>query len=239
MKKVFASVLTVCIGLIGLAAAVKSEDEIKAGRLEVSDKSWDFGFIPRGAKVTHKYLLRNVGTDTLRITQVRKSCGCTYAPLGKDVLAPGDTTNLEVTFNSGSYQGATSKAVYIESNDPIQPFMDITFAANVSVPAKSLAFDPFYISFDTVRSLPMKAIIKVANLDSNAVSFSILEEPASYVALKARKKKIPVGKEAEIQVEMVSATPPGEFGTSFTLVCDDAQKTRYTIPVKGFFISPK
>lgn len=225
-------------GLLWLAAGAQDQD-IKAGRLEVTDKNWDFGFIPRGAKVTHHYLLKNVGTDTLKITNVRKSCGCTYAPLGKDVLPPGDTTLLEVTFNSGSYQGAIQKSVYVESNDPIQPFMDIVFNAMVSVPANALSFDPFFISFDTVRNLPMKAVIKVANLDSNSISFSVLESPSPFVTVKTRKKKIAPGKETEIQVEMVSATPPGEFGTSFTLVCDDAKKSRFTIPVKGFFISPK
>lgn len=215
------------------------QQNIKAGRLEIAQKAWDFGFIPRGAKVTHNFLLKNVGNDTLRITNVRKSCGCTTAPLRKDLLPPGDTTLLEVTFNSGSYQGPVSKAVYVESNDPIEPFVDITFVATVSVPSKLLSFDPFYIKFDTIRSLPAKATVKVMNLDSHSVAFTIAEQPYSYVSLKARRKKIAPGKEADIDVTLGKTPPAGEFGTSFTLICDDEKKTHFTIPVSGFYIAPK
>ena len=187
------------------------QQDVKAGRLEISQKVWDFGFIPRGAKVTHDFLLKNVGNDTLKITNVRKSCGCTAAPLHKTVLPPGDTTQLEVTFSSGSYQGPVSKAIYVESNDPIEPFIDITFNATVSIPSKLLSFDPFFIKFDTIRGLPVKAFIKVVNIDSHAVSFSVAQEPMNYVNLKARKKKLAPGKELEIEVVLAKTPRPGNL----------------------------
>ncbi|MCI0404694.1 MAG: DUF1573 domain-containing protein [candidate division Zixibacteria bacterium] len=239
MKRVFFTVLPLAL-VFGVAASQEEpQQNIKAGRLEISQKTWDFGFIPRGAKVTHNFLLKNAGNDTLRITNVRKSCGCTAAPLRKTTLPPGDTTQLEVTFSSGSYQGPVSKAVYVESNDPIEPFIDITFLANVSVPFKLLSFDPFFIKFDTIRQLPVRASIKVTNIDSQAVSFSIAEEPLDYVSLKTRRKKLAPGQEAEIEVVLAKAPPTGEFGTSFTVMCDDDQKSRFSIPIQGFYQSPK
>ena len=239
MKRVFFTVSVLAL-VFGVAASQEEpQQNIKAGRLEISQKAWDFGFIPKGAKVTHNFLLKNVGNDTLKITNVRKSCGCTAAPLRKTVLPPGDTTQLEVTFSSGSYQGPVSKAVYVESNDPIEPFIDVTFLANVSVPSKSLTFDPFFIKFDTIRQFPVRASIKVTNIDSQAVSFSIAEEPLNYVNLKARKKKLAPGKETEIEVVLAKAPPSGEFGTSFTVVCDDDKKSRFSIPIQGFYQSPK
>lgn len=239
MKRVFFTALLAVLVFGLVIAQEQPQQNIKAGRLEISQKSWDFGFIPRGAKVTHNFLLKNVGNDTLRITNVRKSCGCTAAPLRKTVLSPGDTTQLEVTFSSGSYQGPVSKAVYVESNDPIEPFIDVTFLANVSVPSTLLAFDPFFIKFDTIRQLPVRASVKVTNIDSQAVSFSIAEQPMDYVDLKARKKKLAPGKEVEIEVILDKAPPAGEFGTSFTVVCDDQKKSRFSIPIQGFYASPK
>ena len=239
MRRVFFTVSVLAL-VFGVAASQEEpQQNIKAGRLEISQKAWDFGFIPKGAKVTHNFLLKNVGNDTLKITNVRKSCGCTAAPLRKTVLPPGDTTQLEVTFSSGSYQGPVSKAVYVESNDPIEPFIDVTFLANVSVPSKSLTFDPFFIKFDTIRQFPVRASIKVTNIDSQAVSFSIAEEPLNYVNLKARKKKLAPGKETEIEVVLAKAPPIGEFGTSFTVMCDDDKKSRFSIPIQGFYQSPK
>ncbi|MCI0330509.1 MAG: DUF1573 domain-containing protein [candidate division Zixibacteria bacterium] len=247
MKRAFLTVLTLALAY-SLAAVQETgvqngstpqQQNVKAARLEISQKVWDFGYIPRGAKVTHNFVLKNVGNDTLKITNVRKSCGCTAAPLKKDVLFPGDTTELAVTFSSGAYQGPVSKAVYVESNDPIEPFIDITFNATVSIPSKLLSIDPFFIKFDTVRGLPLKASIKVVNIDAQPVSFSITQEPLDYVSLKARKKKIAPGKEAEIEVELKKAPPAGEFGTSFTLMCDDDKNTRFSIPIQGYYLSPK
>jgi hypothetical protein len=239
MKRAVLTILTLLLIFAWVAAQEEPQPNIKAGRLEISQKTWDFGFIPRGAKVTHNFLLKNVGNDTLKITNVRKSCGCTAAPLRKAVLPPGDTTLLEVTFNSGSYQGSVSKSVYVESSDPIEPFMDVSFLANVSVPAKLLSFDPFFIKFDTIRQLPAKASIKVVNIDSAAIGFSIAEPPFGYVNLKARKKKLAPGKESEIEIILDKALPPGEFGTSFTVVCDDEKKSRFSIPIQGIYVSAK
>jgi len=247
MKRVFFTVLTLMLAhgpTVAQETEVKNDSSpqlqnVKAARLEISQKLWDFGFIPRGAKVTHNFLLKNVGNDTLKITNVRKSCGCTAAPLKKSVLPPNDTTELEVTFSSGAYQGLVSKAIYVESNDPIEPFIDITFNATVSVPSKLLSFDPFFVKFDTIRGLPVKAFIKVVNIDSQAVSFSIAQEPLQYINLKAKKRKLAPGKETEIEVELKKSPPAGEFGTSFTLMCDDEKKSRFSIPIQGYYLSPK
>ncbi len=40
-------------------------------RLEVPEVSFNFGYVPQGASIAHTFWLRNVGGDTLRITDVR------------------------------------------------------------------------------------------------------------------------------------------------------------------------
>lgn len=40
-------------------------------RLEVPEVSFNFGYVPQGASISHTFWLRNVGGDTLRITDVR------------------------------------------------------------------------------------------------------------------------------------------------------------------------
>jgi hypothetical protein len=81
--------------------------------------------------------------------------------------------------------------------------------------------------------------VRVANIDSQAVTFNVAEPPFGYVNLKAKKKRLAPGKETEIEIVLDKAPPPGEFGTSFTLICDDAKKTRFTVPIQGFYQSPK
>jgi hypothetical protein len=40
-------------------------------RLEVPEVSFNFGYVPQGASISHTFWLKNVGGDTLRITDVR------------------------------------------------------------------------------------------------------------------------------------------------------------------------
>ncbi len=40
-------------------------------RLEVPEVSFNFGYVPQGSSLAHTFWLRNVGGDTLRITDVR------------------------------------------------------------------------------------------------------------------------------------------------------------------------
>lgn len=54
------------LGLIFLYEAQAGEPKVL-----IPDSKWNFGFIPGGSVVSHQYLIKNVGTDTLKIQGVR------------------------------------------------------------------------------------------------------------------------------------------------------------------------
>jgi len=54
------------LGLIFLYEAQAGEPKVL-----IPDPKWDFGFIPAGGVVSHHYLIKNLGTDTLKIQSVR------------------------------------------------------------------------------------------------------------------------------------------------------------------------
>ena len=45
--------------------------EAPKARLEITQNSFDFGYVPQGSSISHVFWLKNVGGDTLRITDVR------------------------------------------------------------------------------------------------------------------------------------------------------------------------
>lgn len=42
-----------------------------APRVAVSEETFDFGYVPQGATISHVFWLKNTGGDTLRINDVR------------------------------------------------------------------------------------------------------------------------------------------------------------------------
>jgi hypothetical protein len=85
------------------------------------ESSYDFGTTVQGTQVKHIFKFKNVGTDTLKIEQVKTSCGCTAAWESSKVIPPQKEGQIEVAFNTGSVLGKASKTVFIYSNDLESP----------------------------------------------------------------------------------------------------------------------
>ncbi len=88
----------------------------KGPKIQFVETSYDFGTVAQGAAVKHVFKFKNVGTDTLKIEQVKTSCGCTAAESSK-IIAPNAEGQIAVTYNTGSALGKSSKTVHVFSND--------------------------------------------------------------------------------------------------------------------------
>ncbi len=77
----------------------------------------DFGDVVQGDKVEHTFRFSNTGKQDLVITNVEVTCGCT-TPKGwpRDPIAPGESGELTVAFNSAGKIGKQNKVVTITSN---------------------------------------------------------------------------------------------------------------------------
>lgn len=125
MKKLFFALIMVGGGLHSNAQT--------SGPLITWEKSvYDFGDIVQGDKVEHTFKFRNTGTEQLIITNVQVTCGCT-TPKGwaRDPIAPGQSGEITVAFNSLGKFGKQNKVVTVVSNAANQEGGQISFSANV------------------------------------------------------------------------------------------------------------
>lgn len=75
--------------------------------------------------------LVNVGSDTLHITSIMPSCGCTTAPIDRSALAPGDTATISVSITMTEAAGEQVKSLQINSDDKGRSGVVVTIAALV------------------------------------------------------------------------------------------------------------
>jgi len=124
------------------AARPPAGDEVPIGdnpRLaipELADRNYtyDFGDIAPDRKVERIFTLMNKGTRDLVIQDVSSSCGCTAALVDKDIIPPGGTADILVTYDPrvNKDQGRfITRKVRIKSNDPVVPLAEFTISANV------------------------------------------------------------------------------------------------------------
>jgi len=76
----------------------------------------DFGRINEGSKVTTLFKFTNTGPNPLLISDARGSCGCTVPVWPKHPIQPGQTDEIEVTFNSEGKTGEQTKMVTLVAN---------------------------------------------------------------------------------------------------------------------------
>ena len=62
---------------------------------------------------TFTFVGKNVSKKILHITQVRTTCGCTSSYVRGDVMKPGDTCQVQITFTPNRYPGTINTGAYL------------------------------------------------------------------------------------------------------------------------------
>lgn len=82
----------------------------------------DYGTIAQGADPLRRFKFKNTGTEPLVIKNARGSCGCTVPSFKKEPIAPGETSEIEVRYDTQRI-GDFSKSITIETNEGDQARM--------------------------------------------------------------------------------------------------------------------
>ncbi|WNJ16445.1 DUF1573 domain-containing protein [Pontibacter sp. G13] len=75
----------------------------------------EFGEIEQGTPAKHVFTVTNSGTEPLILTKVKPSCGCTVANYTKTEIAPGESGEVEATYNAQK-MGVFSKTITVLTN---------------------------------------------------------------------------------------------------------------------------
>ena len=123
-------VLTVC-SILSVGTAVLASTAIA-----VDGDVFNFGEVLEGIAVVHTFVLSNIGDETLLITDVQVTCGCTTTALEKTELAPGESVDLEVTLDTAGFGVTIAKTIRISSNDPATPLLTLLITGSLKTPQR-------------------------------------------------------------------------------------------------------
>jgi len=86
-------------------------DPATAANLVFAENEFDFGTLEEGEKVEHVFKFENTSTNPLTISNARGSCGCTVPEWPREPIAPGESGEIKVKFDSKGKKGSQSKTV--------------------------------------------------------------------------------------------------------------------------------
>ena len=101
-----------------LESASSRDNEIKKGAATIGfDKEeFDFGTVNEGDIVETVFKVTNTGNTDLIITNAQASCGCTVPTWPKEPIKPGDSGDIEVSFDTAGKPNRQNKTITLTTN---------------------------------------------------------------------------------------------------------------------------
>jgi hypothetical protein len=100
-------------------------------KISVDKTKIDMGVIYNGETKKARIVIKNIGSDSLKIVSVSTSCGCTTVKRPKEYLRRGEQDAVEIEFNSTGFRGRVEKHVSIMTNDPKVSTTEVTLVGDV------------------------------------------------------------------------------------------------------------
>jgi len=125
------------------SAAAEQKPSGPAPKIEFEKITHNFNDVSPSSENVCEFKFKNTGKGLLKITDVSKSCGCTPFTLDKIEYAAGETGQLKVKYNAGTYPGPVTRNLFVSSNDLTNPKVTLTIQANI---APKVKYEPERIS---------------------------------------------------------------------------------------------
>src|SRR6056297_1469710 len=91
------------------------------GKIQLlQDSTYDFGIMAPGQKGEHVFRVKNVGDGMLRLRVSGSTCKCTVSDTNKEVLEPGEETEVKLSWTVTSGVGEFAQSANLVTTDPAQ-----------------------------------------------------------------------------------------------------------------------
>ncbi len=205
--------------------------------VDIPDPVFDFGKVCQRATVAHTFWVKSVGDDTLRITKVIPGCGCTQAPIEDSVIAPGDSTALEIFFSTKSYRGMVSKRPYLETNtggDKVYVKIQAELLPEPDT-VMPLSLSPYSLDVSQFTQQPRrKAKFLIQNKGDQDYEITLVDWSKKHFDVEL-PDKIKAGETADGMVIVHEDAVETEFEQSLTFEISDEAHSRYTLPIRRMY----
>jgi len=205
----------------------------------------DFGTIEEASGIArHVFKFINSGTDSVKLTSVRASCGCTTPFWEKEALMPGDTGKVEVAYNPLNRPGKFTKTITIRTSG--QPETKLLRISGYVEPKPRSIEDKYntevggirlkskFINFGNITTeKPISKSIEVYNQTEDTITILDRFVSDDFIKVSQLPKVIPPKKSVEIVINYLPKTKNdlGFMNDPLTLFTDELEKSNKALNV--------
>ncbi len=95
----------------------KSFEKKGPGKIVFDKEIHNFGTLKDGEIVSFSFVFRNEGGSPFKISKAEKSCGCIDFKFSQGTVQPGETSSIELIFNTAGEWGNQIKGIIVETSE--------------------------------------------------------------------------------------------------------------------------
>jgi len=226
-------VVLTLIALIALIGSLHAQQ--KGPHLLVVQPAFDYGFVPDSSKVAHTYWLNNIGTDSLKVFNVKVTCGCTKASIDKGVVAVNDSMPVEIVFDNLNKLKAQTRTTTVLTNDPANSRYEVSFSCYTyesGEPTGPIAITKNKRLRLTTAEQGKEIVVTIKNVSQEPLKAKLIACPSELVSVELPQGALAPGTKGDIIVRVKNELKSKNQLKSFTFEMSDGAKSRYTIPIR-------
>jgi hypothetical protein len=213
--------------LLMLAGSAQAQDW---ARKMFEETTYDFGSVARGAKAVHAFTLKNIYEETVHVTGVRSTCGCTTVEIKHPTVKTFETAEIVANFNTVAFRGPHSATLSVMIDQPFPAEVQLQVYGDVRT---DVVIDPGLISFGSVNQgtpVSRKLTIRYAGRDD----WKIVDVRSANPSFEVNPLQRSAGRVAyELNVHLKEIAPAGYLNDQLVLVTNDTHTTKIPIQVEG------
>ena len=201
-----------------------------------SQKSHDFGAVPRAAKVEYEFTLTNLYKDDVHIAGVRSSCGCTQPRIAKDTLKSHEQGAIIAAFNTNSFSGQRGARVTVTIDRPKYAEVELEVHGYIRT---DVVLNPGQVALGSVpqgQTAEKKILINYAGRNDWKITGVTTNSPYLTASVKETTRS-PGRVSYELDVQLKDGAPAGYLNDELLVATNDQKATQFPVKVEGLIVS--
>ncbi len=206
------------------------------GALAFEKARHDFGRVTDDSPIPHSFKFTNTSDKTITINNVHPSCGCTSAPLTKKTYGPGETGQIDITYNPTGRRGKEVKHITVDTDEPPSgKRYELTFDVET---LPRVAMEPMSVTIGEVRL--GKAGQMLLTITGRGEAFDITEakpKDPTFIVERGERTVVADGDEKLVKiaynVKMPETAKLGPYRSVLDIKTTDAKRASVSIPVSA------
>jgi hypothetical protein len=203
-------------GLALATAPLPSTAATDAPRAVFTSTIYDFGTVKQGQEVAHTFVLRNEGTEPLKISQMAVS-GRGLKGRFRSLIGAGEEIEIPFVWDTSQVSREVEGKITLYLNDPDQPQVTLVLNGVVIPPIDIVPRSAVFIS--EFNSKAKRRSVTIINNQHRPLSITGMERDGEH--FEAVVETVVPGKQYILHVIQPAGVPIGRYKEAVTLLTDD------------------